>query len=52
MTKGHVVTNSPCGERSADEIQVTLHDGTELKATVVLGHDEKTDLAVAQGGPR
>jgi serine protease Do len=42
--KGHVVTNHHV-VKGADEIQITLHDGTELKATVV-GHDEKTDLAV------
>lgn len=42
--EGHVVTNHHVIE-GADEIQVTLSDGTELEATVV-GHDEKTDLAV------
>jgi serine protease Do len=42
--QGHVVTNNHVID-GADAIQVTLSDGTELEATVV-GHDEKTDLAV------
>ena len=41
---GHVVTNHHV-VKNADEIRVTLHDGTELTAEVV-GHDDKTDLAL------
>lgn len=44
--QGHVVTNNHV-IKEADEITVTLQDGTELPATV-LGHDDKTDLAVLQ----
>ena len=42
--QGHVVTNYHV-VRNADEIVVTLSDGTELPAKVV-GHDAKTDLAL------
>jgi len=42
--QGHVVTSNHV-IKDADEIQVTLSDGTELSAKVV-GHDEKTDLAL------
>jgi serine protease Do len=42
--QGHVVTNHHV-VRNADEIVVTLSDGTELPAKVV-GHDDKTDLAL------
>jgi serine protease Do len=41
---GHVVTNNHV-VKDADEIVVTLDDGSELTARVV-GHDEKTDLAL------
>ena len=41
---GHVVTNNHVVEGGQD-IKVTLHDGTELPATVV-GRDAKTDLAL------
>jgi serine protease Do len=41
---GHVVTNHHV-VKGADEILITLDDGTELSARVV-GHDEKTDLAL------
>lgn len=43
---GYVVTNNHVID-GADEIIVTLHDGTELEAKVV-GHDSKTDLALLQ----
>lgn len=42
--QGHVVTSNHV-IKGADEILVTLNDGTELPAKVV-GHDEKTDLAL------
>ena len=41
---GVVVTNNHVID-GADEITVTLHDGTALKATLV-GRDERTDIAV------
>ncbi len=41
---GYIVTNNHVVEK-AKEINVTLKDGRELKATVV-GRDERTDLAV------
>jgi len=41
---GYVVTNHHV-VKGADEITVTLSDGTEAEATVV-GHDDKTDLAL------
>jgi serine protease Do len=41
---GYVVTNNHVVEK-ADDIKVTLKDGSEFKATVV-GRDEGTDLAV------
>jgi serine protease Do len=44
--KGFVVTNNHV-IADADEITVTLHDGTKLEATVK-GRDQKTDLAVLQ----
>jgi len=44
--QGHAVTNYHV-VKDADEIRVTLHDGTELPARVV-GHDEKTDLALLE----
>ena len=47
--KGLVVTNNHVIE-GADEISVTLQDGTTLKATVV-GRDTKTDLAVLKVKP-
>ena len=47
--KGVVVTNNHVIE-GADEITVTLQDGTTLKATVV-GRDTKTDLAVLKVTP-
>lgn len=42
--KGYVVTNFHV-VNNADEIQVTLHDGRQLKATVV-GKDEQSDIAL------
>ncbi len=47
--KGVVVTNNHVIE-GADEITVTLQDGTTLKATVI-GRDTKTDLAVLKVKP-
>ncbi len=44
--EGHIVTNHHV-IKGADEITVTLSDGTELEAKVV-GHDEKTDLALLE----
>lgn len=41
---GHVVTNHHVID-GADEVTVTLNDGTQFEAKV-LGHDDKTDLAV------
>jgi serine protease Do len=41
---GYIVTNNHV-IADADEISVTLHDDTTLKATLV-GHDERTDLAL------
>lgn len=46
---GIVVTNNHVID-GADEIMVTLHDGTALKATLV-GRDERTDLAVLKVVP-
>ena len=43
-TEGHVVTNNHVID-GADEIKVTLQDGTELPATLV-GRDAKTDIAL------
>ncbi|MDQ2105421.1 DegQ family serine endoprotease [Azospirillum isscasi] len=43
-TAGHVVTNNHVID-GADEIKVTLQDGTELPATLV-GRDAKTDIAL------
>lgn len=47
--KGIVVTNNHVID-GADEISVTLQDGTTLKATLV-GRDTKTDLAVLKVTP-
>ncbi len=47
--KGIIVTNNHVIE-GADEITVTLQDGTTLKATLV-GRDTKTDLAVLKVAP-
>ncbi len=41
---GYVVTNNHVIE-NADEITVTLHDGTSLKAKLI-GHDDRTDVAL------
>jgi serine protease Do len=41
---GYVVTNNHVIDK-ADEVTVTLHDGSQLTATVV-GRDDKTDLAL------
>ena len=41
---GYIVTNNHVIE-GADEITVTLHDGTSLKAKLI-GHDERTDVAL------
>ncbi len=47
--KGYVVTNNHV-IAEADEITVTLHDDTKLRATLV-GRDEKTDLALLKVAP-
>ncbi len=47
--KGYVVTNNHV-IAEADEITVTLHDDTKLKATLV-GRDPKTDLALLKVEP-
>jgi serine protease Do len=44
VTNNHVITD-------ADQITVTLHDGTSLPAKV-LGRDDKTDLALLKVNPR
>ncbi len=41
---GYIVTNNHVIE-NADEITVTLHDGTSLKAKLI-GHDERSDVAL------
>ncbi len=41
---GYIVTNNHVID-GADEITVTLHDGTSLKAKLI-GHDERTDVAL------
>ena len=41
---GFIVTNNHVID-GADEITVTLHDGTSLKAKLI-GHDERTDVAL------
>ncbi|WP_158746047.1 DegQ family serine endoprotease [Acidisphaera sp. L21] len=41
---GYIVTNNHVIE-GADEITVTLHDGTSLKAKLI-GHDDRTDVAL------
>ena len=41
---GYIVTNNHVIE-GADEITVTLHDGTSMKAKL-LGHDDRTDVAL------
>ena len=46
---GIVVTNNHVID-GADEITVTLHDGTSLKATLV-GRDQRTDVAVLKVTP-
>jgi S1-C subfamily serine protease len=43
-TEGHIITNNHVVE-GADEVQVTLHDGAIVKASVV-GTDPYSDLAV------
>ncbi|MFC4635008.1 Do family serine endopeptidase [Dokdonia ponticola] len=45
-TKGYIVTNNHVIE-NADEVEVTLHNNTTYKATVV-GTDPSTDLALLQ----
>jgi len=45
-SSGIIVTNNHVIE-GADEVTVTLHDNTTLKATIV-GRDERVDLAVLQ----
>ena len=47
--KGIIVTNNHVID-GADEIEVTFTDGTTLSATL-LGHDEKTDIAVLKVEP-
>ncbi len=41
---GYIVTNNHVIE-NADEITVTLHDGTSLKAKLI-GHDDRSDVAL------
>ncbi len=41
---GYIVTNNHVIE-GADEITVTLHDGTSMKAKLI-GHDDRTDVAL------
>ena len=41
---GYIVTNNHVIE-NADEITVTLHDGTSMKAKLI-GHDDRTDVAL------
>ena len=41
---GYIVTNNHVID-GADEITVTLHDGTSLKAKLI-GHDDRTDVAL------
>ena len=47
---GFIVTNNHVIE-DADQITVTLNDGTSLPARVI-GHDDKTDLALLKINPR
>jgi len=47
--EGHIVTNRHV-VNGADEVTVTLQDGTEMKADVV-GEDDRTDLAVLKVEP-
>ena len=47
---GIIVTNNHVVE-DADDITVTLNDGTSLPAKVI-GHDEKTDIALLRVKPR
>lgn len=46
---GYVITNNHV-IRDAEEVRVTLHDDTTLKAEVI-GHDDKTDIAVLKVEP-
>ncbi len=48
---GLVVTNNHVIE-GADEILINFTDGTRLKVTKILGHDQKTDLALLQVEPK
>jgi len=48
---GVIVTNNHVIE-GADEIIVNFNDGTKLTVTKVLGHDQKTDLALLQVEPK
>lgn len=48
---GLIVTNNHVIE-GADEIIVNFTDGTKLKASKILGHDPKTDLALLKVEPK
>ena len=49
-TEGHIVTNNHVVEK-AEEIEVTLENGSKYKARVV-GSDPKTDIALIKINPR